>query len=60
MATMELGVVRLRAHCNTFAENQLKRILIDPFWSISHSTASYYSIGDRDSILGGPRPVFNL
>jgi len=60
MATMELGVVRLRAHCNTFAENQLQRIPIDPFWGISPSTASYCGIGDRVSILGGPRPFFKL
>jgi len=60
MATVELGVVGLRAHCNTFAENQLQRIPIDPFWGISLSTESYYGIGDRDSILGGPRPFFNL
>ena len=57
---MELGVGRLRAHCNTFAENQLQRIPIDPFSGISLSTASYFSIGDRDSILGGPRPFFKL
>ena len=57
---MELGVVRLRAHRNTFSENQLQRIPIDPFWGISLSRGSYYGIGGRDSILGGPRPFFTL
>ena len=57
---MELGVVRLRVHCNTFAENQLRRIPIDPFWGISLSTVSYYGIGDRGSIHGSPVSFFNL
>jgi hypothetical protein len=57
---MELGVVRLTVHCNTFAENQLQRIPIDPLWGISLSRASYYGIGDRDSILVGPRLFLKL
>ena len=57
---MELCVVRLRAHCNTFAENKLQRNPIDPLWGISLSTASCCGTGDRGSILGRARPIFNL